>query len=537
MDDEFNVLLMEVLDEFYQSVLNDEWDIHRAEDIAQEALLLAIEHSEQLRDPDELMAWMTTIRRRVSMRMSDDAKREEAHGEHFSYQKLSDMNETTKTHDPVTIAEDREERIKEAKLFKEGYQSLPLELRQVFSRYYRQGKAKEEIAAELGIKVQTVNRRLIEIRKRLSKYMRRMIVAYMTFELSGIDTKAMAAQIYENALEIHNAKLAAAATATTSAVTQSGASVATAKSAGTSLFSAILYLGMTFLSLLSLLFGGQLFGEYVVRNAPTLRARRWLVKRFLCWYGLLLTIPLAHAFLGIVMKTVLAKSTTFIHNYCYPIEGIVLLGTICVFLVGTVATYRAKCSQPESDRDGDFPDFQRFIRSGFFACAFLSFLDFIIYGGMIVFSKTNLYVLLHPGTNPVKFGYLVGTLVLFGILLTCIYGSFARCFNRLVPLAGDAESLPQTESDVSESEPGTWRTESFFVIPFAAFPLLANIAHCFQRQTHFDYSVIESVCFTIWWGLVLRANVTDTKFRWTRIVVSIVIQLCIMWFFRYRFES
>lgn len=518
-------MLLEILEDFYKSVLNDEWDVHAAEDIAQQTLLLALENREELREPGKLRAWLNTIRRREGIRMYRKVQIEEKHNDPILYQKMSDTHETSKTNDPAASAAERDERQKNSKLLKEGYQALPVRLRRVFARHYREGKSVPEIAKELNISIRTVRRRLKQIEKRLSKYMLRMIVAYMSFELNSIDSKAMAAQIFENAMKIHHANLA---TTTSAAASQSVVTSGAAKSTWASLASALLYLGLAFLSLLSLMLGGQLLGEYVVRNAPTLHARRWLVKRFLYWYGLLLTVPLAHILFGMIVKIGFERPTAFLREHCYPVETIVALGAAGVFLVVTLIAYLAKCSQPESDRDGDFTELRRFVRSGLFVCALLSLLNFTLYGGGIVLS--NLHILFHPVVNPVKFGYLIGTLSLLAILLASVFGSFVRCFGRLLPLANDATSLPTGEREASET--GTWRGEAFFIAPFAAFPFLADLAHILYRQTHSVYSAVELVVFMVWWGLVLRLNVSDTETRWPRIVVSFAVQVVLMGLFR-----
>lgn len=525
-EDEFKALLVELVQKMFDSDLELAWDVHRAEDISQQALLQALENREQLSEPEKLRAWLGTIRRRVRIRESQKAKCEKERIEKYFYENRQE--EKTVSDSPESRLEDLEERQKEAKLLKEGYQSLPLELRHVFVRYYRHGMSREEIAEDLEISVKTVDNRLRRIKSKLSDYMRRMIVAYMTFEISRIDSKLIAAQIVDRALEAHAAgSVPATATATTG-----GASSVAAKSSGFSLASALAFIGMQFACLLSLLLGGQVFGEYVTRNAPTLRARRWFIRQYLFWYGWLTLMPFIHGVSVLLLINGMHFSRAdYLRLYIRP-EIVTFSGLSVAFVVWVITAFHANRTLPESAHaDGGMNELRAFVWRGLYLCAAFLLGIFCVYGWITVGS--NLGTLFRPSANPVKFGFLMGVGLLFFTFLSVIHINYILCFRRLMELAGDESSLKMDDADRPETSPGKRLDELGFVIPFAFVPILFNASHLLHIQSHTVFSTVEILIWTAWWGFVLRWNVRDTRYRWSRIFVSLVLQLFIIAFLRF----
>ena len=526
-EDEFKALLVELVQEMFVSGMEIEWDVHHAADISQQALLQALEKREQLSAPEKLRGWLGTIRRRVRIRESRKIKREKERIEKYCYENRPEVNALI--YNPESRLEESEEREKESKLLKEGYQSLPIELRQVFVRYFRRGMSKEEIAEELQISIKTVDNRLRRIKGRLSDYMRRMIVAYMTFELSRIDSKAVAAQIVERTLQT---QAGGSIAATTSSATTGSASSVAAKSSGFTMTSSLAFLGVHFACLFSLLLGGQVFGEYVTRNAPTLRARRWFVRQYLLWYCWLVLMPLIHGVSVLTLVIGLQFSLLdYRHFYIYA-EILCFSGISIAFVVWVVTAFYANQTLPENDQaDGGLIGLQAFVRRGLVFCVISLLGVFVIW--CLVIISSNVGTLFRPEANLTKFGFLMGIGLLFFVFLSVVHTSYILCFRRLMELAGDESSLNSSDSDQPEKRPGKLFDELGFVIPFALVPIFFNTSHLLHIQSHPFFSMMEIVAWSFWWSIVLRSNIRDTRYRWSRILVSIVLQLFVIALLRF----
>lgn len=523
---EFNAMLEKLTPEIYTLTFNDEWDVNVAWDITQQAILQAIENRDQLSDIDKMRAWLNTIRRRVRIHIGKAAKREEEQNE--KYYNDTGAEGKTMTNQPESRIEEFEERKKEAKLLKEGYLSLPLSLREVFSRYYRLGMSKEEIAEELEISVKTVDNRLGRIKNRLSEYIRRMIVAYMAFEFSGIDTKAVAAQLFRETILMHSGGQAAANT--TIATTTGGASSVAAKSTGFSIFTALTFVGMAFAYGFSLILGGRIFGESVVRSAPTLVLRRWLIRRFiLCHLGIM-SLPLIYASNWLIFSVILNRPDSFFINNVFFSELLVLGGVTVFFMACTIVSYFVQRNTPENNADGGIASLRKWVSRGSMISRVTVSTTLALWGLMLVIP--NILTLTQPWINPVKFCFILGSTAIFSIILIIIHRGQTSCLQKLLKLADDPASLP-AKSSSPEKTKGKWFEELGFILPFAAFQLLLNFNHIFNIRSHPVFSGVEIVVWSIGWGLVYRWNLKDTGLRWPRIFIWFVIQLSIIALLRF----
>ncbi len=134
-----------------KALLQDE---HLAEDIVQEALLAALAHLHQLRNPDAFYPWFRQILRTQCTRYL--RKNKEQPDECLD-------NFQAKTVNPQEVVEKEERR----KLLKEAVASLPIKTRQTTELFYFEEMACRDLAGHLKVPVGTVKRRLHDSRQQL----------------------------------------------------------------------------------------------------------------------------------------------------------------------------------------------------------------------------------------------------------------------------------------------------------------------------------------------------------------------------------
>lgn len=132
-------------------------DPHAAEDLAQQALLQAWEHEQQLRDPQARRGWLLGIARNQCLMWARKRNRElERHVD-------LDPAGTLRAQDRLTGGLDLElefERDELARLVERALQALPPDVRSVLVRRYVQQQPQAEVAAQLRVSEGAVEARL-----------------------------------------------------------------------------------------------------------------------------------------------------------------------------------------------------------------------------------------------------------------------------------------------------------------------------------------------------------------------------------------
>jgi len=134
-----------------------------AQDLAQEVFLLAWANRSRLRHPEGFLMWIRRITRNCALNWL----RSEGYRRDLSGRLARDLAETS-SNAPAAVAHlEHEER--QAKV-REGLQQLSPKLREAMVVYYLEGKSARETAEALGVKTETLRKRLVLGRSQLRAY-------------------------------------------------------------------------------------------------------------------------------------------------------------------------------------------------------------------------------------------------------------------------------------------------------------------------------------------------------------------------------
>lgn len=128
-------------------------DAHRAEDVVQEAFVLALTHLDQLAEPAAFAGWLRTLVRTAAQRQTRRRRPD-------LFDPASD-EPAGAADDPLDEAAAGEARAG----VREALAGLPERQRALVERYYVEGRSVGEIAATLGLPEGTVKRHLHEARE------------------------------------------------------------------------------------------------------------------------------------------------------------------------------------------------------------------------------------------------------------------------------------------------------------------------------------------------------------------------------------
>ena len=240
----------------------------QSEDLAQETFLTAWKKLPELREPEKLASWLYGIARRVALRWTEQHQRN-------PLRQAVALDAETMTDYQAQIADaDRQQREQSLELIWSTVKELPETLREPLLLYYRFSKSVADIADSLELTEEAVRQRLSRGRKMLKaeveKHVKSVLEATGPSEHFTVAVLA-ALPVFATAPEVF------------AATSVAGSAGAAAKSSGgvPVLAGISVYLGwlanVVFIPL-ALLFG-VVFGAWSgIRNSPTLRSRRFMLK-------------------------------------------------------------------------------------------------------------------------------------------------------------------------------------------------------------------------------------------------------------------
>ena len=139
-------------------------DFHRAQDVTQEAFIVAYYQIARLQEPDAFPGWLKGIVRNQCLRMM--------RGKQGQWVPLDAASELVDETSPLDERLDQREK-RDAVL--EAVRALPDRQREVVSLFYIEERSQREVAEFLGIGVRDVNNRLHAARKTLKRSMEKMV--------------------------------------------------------------------------------------------------------------------------------------------------------------------------------------------------------------------------------------------------------------------------------------------------------------------------------------------------------------------------
>ncbi len=177
---EFETLLESVIEPAYRAAYHLTRNQADAEDLVQEASLLAYKGFARFQPGTNFRAWFLTILRNRFVSGYRKKQREvktvdfEDAPDLYLYRKSEQSGLTTETADPATALMER----LDSELVATAMSELPMEFREAATLYFTQDLAYQDIAGILGVPVGTVRSRLHRGRKLLQKKLWDLAVAY-----------------------------------------------------------------------------------------------------------------------------------------------------------------------------------------------------------------------------------------------------------------------------------------------------------------------------------------------------------------------
>jgi len=299
------------------ATLNVVGNYAQSEDLAQETFLTAWKKLPELREPEKLASWLYGIARRVALRWLEQQQRDPLRN--YAELNSAELDADTITDHQVQLeAEERHQREQSLALVWSTVKELPETLREPLLLYYRYSKSVADIAASLALTEEAVRQRLSRGRKMLKaeveKHVESVLEATGPGEYFTVGVLATL-PILATGNQVFAAGSAGAAAAQSASASGAGA--------GTSFVAGI---ATIFWTLLSTLYCALFYGLPVIlgiwsgiRNAPTLRARQWMLKVTLGYIiaGSLFYLLLHLTTIGTNHFTINNPGEEFLWNFCY----------------------------------------------------------------------------------------------------------------------------------------------------------------------------------------------------------------------------
>ncbi len=257
--------------------LNITGDFAQSEDLAQETFLTAWKKLPELREPEKLASWIYGIAKRTALHWYEKQRRNPLQG-------AAELDDQTLTDRQAQAETDRRRQQEQSlELVWSTVKELPEIFREPLLLYYRYSKSVADIAASMELTEDAVNQRLSRGRKLLKAEVEKQVESVLSITRpDAAFTLAVISSIPATAAAV-GLLAATPALAAESSVGSGGASLSATVGSG-SIGGIICGLfGLLALPLIFLASG--LFGVWnCIRNAPTIRTRRYMIRSCLIWY-------------------------------------------------------------------------------------------------------------------------------------------------------------------------------------------------------------------------------------------------------------
>ena len=309
---------------------------------------------------------------------------------------------------------------------------------------------------------------------------------------------------------------------------QMGAASPTGKAATGLAVPVLATLAAPFLWVMSLLISGQVYGLAFVRTAPTLEARRWLIRQLFYGYSIIFVTPITLLAVLINLGFINPKLQQLIFTASFVV--LFIIGIIYAFRVAR--SYNALCilNMQELHKNKKAINSERVIKLGF------AFEGIFILFYLWSYAKDEVFPLLQDEMAVILIMRL-GVLTCFtGIVHVSSYFLF-RYFCNISKDENSFQKTPPIQITKKATQSSIKILEFLRLCPFALFPNATGIWHLLTRNIHPFCTALEMLGFSAMWMLVWYWNVESQKRMKLKILFFFVIQTAIMYYVRITFYS
>jgi RNA polymerase sigma-70 factor (ECF subfamily) len=408
----------------------------------------------------------------------------------------------------------------------ETINTLPEDLRLVFILHFIEGMTYLEIAESLSIHKNTVKYRIKRAKSILSQKTKQLFL----FTFSANIDHERAIMLIQKATETFRSMptetitisttVTAASVETANVVANTALSNSVETATHLSFHSIVSALTFPFLWVMSLLIGGRVCGTAFVVNAPTLEARRWLVKHLLfCYCGIValpalffvVHSPVIHFFTGIEYE----RAVISFFNW-------IIFVSIMMYMAWLQSTYKVVLMIKATDETP-----QQYFRLRHIVLSGLTVSTILLIGFCVWLLLFVIIPSLFYGLESQKTVQLLVSIVSIVLMIPPLLfhvGSF-RLFHYFLSISKNLQSFHETSShhplyvrDVSTIE----------LLLCVTLTIVPSILHLILIQTRIAYSVFELLVFGLAWGLVYYRNIKCQNKREMFVIGMFVIQITIM---------
>lgn len=285
----------------------------------------------------------------------------------------------------------------------------------------------------------------------------------------------------------------------------------------------------SFLMGVSLILTGHFYGFEVVRHAPSLPARRWLVRYLLRCYGSALLLPMS----------ILAACVLFTNGFGWNGSFYLFAGTVVFFLLGFVGhflygvlryrnIYRKESTQASSASDPRFPSWPQLRRSvrRWFAGTSICLILFGVWFARQVLQPHYDYSV-QTGHLPVAH-FALATSIACCIGIALFHAGTYLLFRHYLGWTKDGSIVQPLQASRTDSP---WQSKIACRICFwlATLPLLPPLVYHLWTQKHLGVAAIVFAAYVFSWYWVYDTNRRSTLW-WGgfRILVVLVLQFAVL---------
>lgn len=423
----------------------------------------------------------------------------------------------------------------------EALGSLPEELRTAFSLREGEGLSYREIAERTGVHVNTVKDRVIKAKRLLSARMQQMVIVGIMSFVHSDHLRAAPARALQDILATTNIPpeaIQVAGLTTTGvigaagAVPASGGAGASGTAGAFSLYGILLAFGSFFFWMMSVLIGAQVYGAAMIRSAPTLPVRRWLIKHLLFAYSALIVA------ITMFMAPLLVNACDddFLAPF-YRVFKWCLILSILGYLVWFRQRYtrmpdiiEQKALDSDSlETDRRFIVLQRIVYAGFL------FTSVLIAGGILggilaIIPEVRLAL-------SVQKTILAFTIIFLHVFVFLVIGLFHLgtfyLFRRCLKISKN-EMIFQETADALQVRNSNVRTrpETIGLLVAVVLTLGPGIMHLILLRTRILFAVTECITIGLLWFGLIQWNKRKPKGRGLRIILMLGLQLLAVFLLR-----